>query len=662
MGVTHSRDFNSAKSPPMWCLAIMKYQTKSERFNMITLNRSFASFGADPLFARQMCLFLKNEGYYVPLDLPLSERNWKSFYQELLSMRLWGGAAGLTDEEAEAKLMRGITSQKETTNRFKVNVYARFRPFDEKKALHEATKEKDELASSPSSLLSSSPKKQCVLPLHQRLNMIRMSGSATTRREALKVLASEGDWFGEKYKKMQEKQQRQYQQQKEQNIKSAIHINDENNNISIADCETPSLLTGEKKLVFTKKLKRDPIVSRVQSVDSGMASVVMIAPDVGLREFTFDGVVEGSSDNDHKQQTRSYNLMCKRLVVDFLNGYNATCIAYGQTASGKTYTMLGPEDVVHTTTNNYVNSLKNEKIGIIPRACMEVLSCVQDDNRTKMGIFSELSISYVEIYGNYVCDLLKGGKRVGHSKVASQRFVLSGAMETAVTDIADVYSALKTGDTQRRRAATAMNDRSSRAHALVILTLNQTYTKTGESKKSRLFLADLGGSEKVQKSKIDSGVSRTTGQESEFSQGFQLGDRMREAVYINLGLLALKRCIEALNESSCYVPYQDSKLTMLLSAGLGGDCKTSVIICNSMDPTNAIETMSTLRFGERCALVENEAKNQASVLAGVLKKLDANIAELEAAIVAKERWVHSDVVRKISMPKSVRLSHKVWVV
>ena len=121
---------------------------------------------------------------------------------------------------------------------------------------------------------------------------------------------------------------------------------------------------------------------------------------------------------------------------------------------------------------------------------------------------------------------------------------------------------------------------------------------------------------------------------------------MREAVHINLGLLALKRCIEALNEESRYVPYQDSKLTMLLSTGLGGDCKTSVIICSSLDPQHAVETMSTLRFGERCALVENEARNGASILAGVLAALDSEIASLEMTIVNKERWVHKDITRK----------------
>lgn len=128
------------------------------------------------------------------------------------------------------------------------------------------------------------------------------------------------------------------------------------------------------------------------------------------------------------------------------------------------------------------------------------------------------------------------------------------------------------------------------------------------------------------------------GEGPDFSTGFEFGDRMRETVYINLGLLALKKCIEALNNNSSYVPYQDSKLTMLLSTGLGGDSKTSVIICGNMEPLHAAETLNALRFGEQCSKIEQQARNNAAVLAGVLRKLDQNIASLEADIVRKERW------------------------
>lgn len=94
----------------------------------------------------------------------------------------------------------------------------------------------------------------------------------------------------------------------------------------------------------------------------------------------------------------------------------------------------------------------------------------------------------------------------------------------------------------------------------------------------------------------------------------------------------------ALNNRALYTPYKDSKLTMLLSAGLGGNSKTSVIVCANMDPAHASETVATLRFGEKCALIETSARNNATMLAGVLAALDAQIAALEKEIESKERW------------------------
>lgn len=280
---------------------------------------------------------------------------------------------------------------------------------------------------------------------------------------------------------------------------------------------------------------------------------------------------------------------------------------------------------------------KAESRGVIPRACEEILSAISQRQRDN-GILTKLKVSYVEIYGDQVSDLLKYGARCGHSKVAAQRYVLNGAAEYEVDDMEGIYDLLARGDAQKRRAATAMNDRSTRAHSLFIVTLEQTHPTSVTTIRSRLFLADLGGSEQVKKSLVDAGGARE-GAENNFSVGFELGQRMREAVYINLGLLALKKCVEALNNGSPYVPYQDSKLTMLLSEGLGGNSKTSIIICNNLNPRHAQETLATLRFGERCSKIELSARNNATMLASVIANLDHEIADLEATILKKERWV-----------------------
>jgi len=340
----------------------------------------------------------------------------------------------------------------------------------------------------------------------------------------------------------------------------------------------------------------------------------MVEPTKGLREYNFDGVLGATSS-----QTSLYESCAKMLVADFINGYNATILCYGQTGSGKTYSMFGPDvgrdESVDRLAFSFTGKNTTSKVdGIVPRACSEVLLAIERRKDNSVKTFeSKLSLSYIEIYGDEVSDLLRGGAQCFHSKVAAQRYVLSGAAEKPVESMQEINEILIAGEKQKRKAATAMNERSSRAHCLIVLSLEQKCIQTGVSCSSKLFLADLGGSEQVKKSKVEVGKSKhiqalerkylskpsvdeggtgTEGkdaeepgeEEPEFSTGFRKGDRMREAVYINLGLLALKKVVKSLNSNdkkSTYVPYADSKLTMLLSSGLGGDSKTAIVVCAS---------------------------------------------------------------------------------
>lgn len=136
----------------------------------------------------------------------------------------------------------------------------------------------------------------------------------------------------------------------------------------------------------------------------------------------------------------------------------------------------------------------------------------------------------------------------------------------------------------------------------------------------------------------ENAVGASTG--PHFSTGFKQSDRLREAVSINLGLLALKKCVEALNSDSKtkHVPYADSKLTMLLSSGLGGDSKTTVVVCASKDQEHCSETIAALRFGESCRKVEQNARSGATMLAGLIEQIDTKIKACEARILENERW------------------------
>mmetsp|Transcript_35773 Transcript_35773/g.46101 ORF Transcript_35773/g.46101 Transcript_35773/m.46101 type:complete len:608 (+) Transcript_35773:40-1863(+) len=129
--------------------------------------------------------------------------------------------------------------------------------------------------------------------------------------------------------------------------------------------------------------------------------------------------------------------------------------------------------------------------GIVPRAAEEVLIAMKE--KRKMGIEASITVSYVEVFGDEVTDLLHNGARCGHSKVSAQRYVLNGATGLKVESFEEIAECLEKGEVMKRKGATAMNDRSSRAHALFIMTLSQYDMKTDRKVKSQLFLADLGG-------------------------------------------------------------------------------------------------------------------------------------------------------------------------
>ena len=202
------------------------------------------------------------------------------------------------------------------------------------------------------------------------------------------------------------------------------------------------------------------------SVDERERRVLAVAPGVGLREFAFDAVF-----GETATQAAVYERSARPLVADFVNGFNGAMLVYGQTGSGKTHTMFGPS----SPCSSFDGGPGTETLGIVPRACEEILSAVRRRaTEAGGGVRWALQASYVEVFGQDVFDLLAGGARVGQSRVASRRYVTDGDASVDVRTAEDIARVLKTGDAQKRRAATAMNDRSSRAHAVFSLTLTQT--------------------------------------------------------------------------------------------------------------------------------------------------------------------------------------------
>ena len=293
--------------------------------------------------------------------------------------------------------------------------------------------------------------------------------------------------------------------------------------------------------------------------------------------------------------------------------------------------MFGPQE------NGSFESHLKESWGIIPRACSEVLEAMQY-RRTNLNMLleSSLSVSYVEVYGNEITDLLG-------NKSTAVRLVLDGSVEVPVNSLSEVVHILQTGEAHKKKASTAMNEKSSRAHSIFILKLKQQCLDTGVIKTSKLFLADLGGSEQVKKSEIEAGETHFINRK--YCTGFVKSDRMREAVNINLGLMSLKSCVEALHSGNAYVPYSSSKLTMILSEGLGGDSKTSVIICSSQENRHTNETIAALKFGQSCRKVYKAANNSNvnDMLEDIINKINNEIKQCEDLIQLKERWETREV-------------------
>lgn len=161
--------------------------------------------------------------------------------------------------------------------------------------------------------------------------------------------------------------------------------------------------------------------------------------------------------------------------------------------------------------------------------------------------------------------------------------------EVNVVEREDIINTIETGKSHRASAATLMNAESSRSHSILSILISQQNSSTGRQRKGKIFLVDLAGSEKISK----------TG-----AQGL----RLEEAKNINKSLTALGMVINALCDGSPHVPYRDSKLTRILQDSLGGNSKTTLIICCASESRHGQETVSTLRFGERAKRIKNNAK------------------------------------------------------
>ncbi|KRK06078.1 uncharacterized protein Dyak_GE16938, isoform B [Drosophila yakuba] len=262
-----------------------------------------------------------------------------------------------------------------------------------------------------------------------------------------------------------------------------------------------------------------------------------------------------------------------------LHGYNVTILAYGQTGSGKTYTM-----------GTAFNGVLDDHAGVIPRAVHDIFQAIAE---MREDFRFAVTCSYVELYQEQFYDLFSSQKREKATvdiREVQNRVVMPGLTELAVNSAQEVTDHLMRGSAGRAVAATAMNETSSRSHAIFTLTLVATKLDSKQAvTTSRFNLVDLAGSERCSKTLAS-------------------GDRFKEGVNINKGLLALGNVINALGsgQTAGYIPYRQSKLTRLLQDSLGGNSITLMIACVSPADYNVAETLSTLRYADRALQIKNK--------------------------------------------------------
>ena len=285
--------------------------------------------------------------------------------------------------------------------------------------------------------------------------------------------------------------------------------------------------------------------------------------------FNFDRIFPPNST-----QEELYNFGVKEIIDGVLDGYNGTVLAYGQTSSGKTYTMEGLID-------------DDIKMGVIPRMINHVFNFI----RNNKDIEFIMKASMVELYQERIRDLIDT-KRVNLNirETPSRVIYIENLSEYYVYCENDILNILKIGRENRAQASTKMNEHSSRSHSIFMITINQKNNKEGNAKTGKLYLVDLAGSERMAK----------TG---------ATGKTLEEGKIINKSLTILGIVINRLTDGkSNYIPYRDSKLTRVLQESLGGNSKTCLIITCSPSVFNESETLSTLRFGERAKKIRNKAK------------------------------------------------------
>ncbi|GMH23207.1 hypothetical protein Nepgr_025050 [Nepenthes gracilis] len=333
--------------------------------------------------------------------------------------------------------------------------------------------------------------------------------------------------------------------------------------------------------------------------------------------YAFDHVFDQTCSN-----SRIYDLLTKDIIHASVEGFNGTVFAYGQTSSGKTFTMNGSQN----------------DPGVIPRAVKEIFERIQRTNEREFLI----RVSYMEIYNEEINDLLvvDNQKLQIHESLERGIFV-AGLREEIVNDSEQVLRLLQAGEENRHFGETNMNVRSSRSHTIFRMVIeskrnevdsSNDYSCSDAIRVSVLNLVDLAGSERIAKTGAD-------------------GVRLKEGKHINKSLMVLGNVINKLSDGTKmrgHIPYRDSKLTRILQSALGGNAKTSIICTVAPEEVHIEETKGTLQFANRAKCITNCAQvNEILTDAALLKRQKLEIEELRKQLQGSRAEVLEQEILKL---------------
>uniref|UniRef100_A0A4W5Q7K5 Kinesin family member 4 n=1 Tax=Hucho hucho TaxID=62062 RepID=A0A4W5Q7K5_9TELE len=363
----------------------------------------------------------------------------------------------------------------------------------------------------------------------------------------------------------------------------------------------------DKSIPVRVALRCRPLVPK--EINEGCQTCLTFVPGdpqviVGIEKaFTYDYVFDPTTE-----QEEVFNSAVSPLLCGLFKGYHATVLAYGQTGSGKTFSMGG----------TYTSAQENEPtVGVIPR----VVRMIFQEREKHTDCEFSLAVSYLEIYNEDILDLLCPSvskdkpSTINIREDPKEGIKIVGLTEREVFSANEMVGCLELGNSARTVGSTAMNAASSRSHAIFTITLEQ---RRGADKSvfSLLHLVDLAGSERQKKTKAE-------------------GDRLKEGISINRGLLSLGNVISALGDESkkgTFVPYRDSKLTRLLQDSLGGNSHTLMIACVSPADSNIEETINTLRYADRARKIKNKPVVNVDPRAAEMKRLKQQVQELQVML------------------------------